>query len=390
MRPPSSAAPEFGFSLVDDPLLRLQRLLRIAPRQGLGVVRRAVLLALLAWLPIAVWALLNRRWLASVPGEPLLSHFGVHVRCLVGIPLLVLADATVTGILGRMVPFFVGSGVIPEGQRERFAAVLRGGERLRDSWLPWLAVAGLVTLAALTGNVAAAKLDTLNWAVEGRWLGFGGFWYVYVSKSIFAVLALAWIWRLLLTGLLFRRIAALDLRLVPGHPDGVGGLSFLEYVPMAFASVSLAIAAVLAGGAAHDVIYHKVHVQAFLPIAVAAVVVLPGIVLLPLLAFGGALRRVRMGARLQYGALAGRFGGALHARWLEGAAVEDGILQAPELGPAADVATLYAQVTAMRPVPIGKTALLGAVAPVALPILLVTALEVPLKDTLLQLLKALM
>lgn len=390
MSSPPSAASEFQFSLVDDPLLRLQRLLRIAPQQGLGVVRRAVVLALLAWLPIAVWALLSRRWLASVPGEPLLSHFGVHVRCLLAIPLLVLTDAMVTGILGRTIPFFVRSGLIPEGERDRFAAVLRGSERLRDSWLPWLVVGGVVALAAVTGNVAAGKLDPLNWAIEGRWLGFGGLWYLYVSKSIFMALALAWVWRLLLTGLLFRRIAALDLRLVPGHPDGVGGLSFLEHIPMAFGGVSLGIAVVLAGGAAHDVVYHKVHIQTFIPIAVAAAVTLPGIVLLPLLAFGGALRRARMRARLQYGALAGRFGRGLHARWLEGAAVEDEILQAPELGPAADVATLYLQVTAMRPVPIGKTALIGAVAPVAVPILLVTALEVPLKDTLLQLLKALM
>jgi hypothetical protein len=70
--------------------------------------------------------------------------------------------------------------------------------------------------------------------------------------------------------------------------------------------------------------------------------------------------------------------------------VEDAILDAPELGPAADVATLYAQVAAMRYLPIGRIALLGALHPVVIPILVVVAIKVPLKDTLLQLLKALM
>jgi hypothetical protein len=106
--------------------------------------------------------------------------------------------------------------------------------------------------------------------------------------------------------------------------------------------------------------------------------------------FSPVLRRVRMRARLQYDALCGRFGRALHQRWIEGKTLADDILHAPELGSAADVATLYAQVTAMRPTPISKKAILSALAPVAVPALLVAAIEVPIKDALLQLIKALL
>jgi hypothetical protein len=390
MCPPPSAAPEFQLSLVDDPLLRLQRLLRIAPRQGLGVVRRAVLLALLTWLPIAVWALLNRRWLASIPGEPLLSHFGVHARCLVGIPLLILAEAPLSGLLGRIFPHFAKAGLVSEAEQASYAAILKSAARWRDSWITWSVIAGLTVVSALSGNFTAEKLDALNWAIEGRSLGFGGLWYLYVARPVALLLTVVWVWRILLLAGAFRRLARLDLQLVPGHPDGVGGLSFLEYLPLAFAGFSLSIAAVLAGGAAHNVVYHKAHVQSFLPLAVAALVVVPGLVLAPLLMFSPALRRVRLRARLQYDALSGRFGRALHQRWIEGKTIADDILQAPELGPAADVATLYTQITAMRPTPIGKKALLSALAPVAVPALLVAAIEVPVKDALLQLLKALL
>ncbi|MBN8511177.1 MAG: hypothetical protein J0L57_21525, partial [Burkholderiales bacterium] len=73
--------------------LRWLRRLRLAPRQGLGAGRRALGLALLTWLPIAAWALATGR--ADGPGDPgesLLRHYGVHVRCLLVIPLLILAE----------------------------------------------------------------------------------------------------------------------------------------------------------------------------------------------------------------------------------------------------------------------------------------------------------
>ena len=49
-------SPDIEFSLVDDPPLRLQRALRIAPRAGYGAGRRAALLMLVTWAPVIVWA----------------------------------------------------------------------------------------------------------------------------------------------------------------------------------------------------------------------------------------------------------------------------------------------------------------------------------------------
>jgi len=90
MNPGISTTPDEGFDLLrNDALIRWQRKLQIAPREGLGVVRRAIFFALVTWVPIVVWAALNRRLLESDSGEPLLSHFGIHVRCLVALPLLV-------------------------------------------------------------------------------------------------------------------------------------------------------------------------------------------------------------------------------------------------------------------------------------------------------------
>ena len=91
---PQSEAPEPLSPIDDEPPLRWQRALHIAPRDGLGIIRRAVFFALLTWLPIAIWAFVRGRFLETWMGEPLLQHYGVHVRCLIAIPLLIVGEAT--------------------------------------------------------------------------------------------------------------------------------------------------------------------------------------------------------------------------------------------------------------------------------------------------------
>jgi hypothetical protein len=59
-------------------------------------------------------------------------------------------------------------------------------------------------------------------------VGFGGWWLVYVARPIFIALLAVWLWRLILLFLLLKRIAALDLAIVPTHPDRSGGLGFTE------------------------------------------------------------------------------------------------------------------------------------------------------------------
>ena len=58
-----------------------------------------------------------------------------------------------------------------------------------------------------------------------------GRWYLYVARPDYLTLALAWLWRIVLAFVLFKRLAALPLLLVPTHPDRVGGLGFLESIP---------------------------------------------------------------------------------------------------------------------------------------------------------------
>lgn len=389
---PATDRSELAVSLVrDDLLFRAERAVGLIPAAGAGIGRRAVLFAAVTWVPIAVWAAFAHRALPGGPvAEPLLEHFGVHVRCLVAIPLLVIGEAMAQAQTLSLVPYFVRSGLVTEADRPRLREVVQGIVRLRNATLPWVVMGGLLIAWFAIGPPGNAH--ELLWAEEGDpaapRFGFGGWWLVVVARPVFVALLLAWLWRLVLVTLLLARIARLDLAIVPTHPDRAGGLGFLEHLPSAFSLVVLAISAVAASQWAHQVVYHGVAVQSLFASMAALVAISLVLFLAPLLLFARTLGPVKRRALLDYGALVGEHGRRVRRRWILGEPVDDdGRLSAPELGPVADTLALYEAVQRMRLAPVGRVAAAAIVVPAAIPLLVVLALQIPLKSLLLGLLK---
>lgn len=383
-----------GLSLVrGDFLFRLQRRMGLIPKDGLGLVRRAVFWALVAWLPLALWAALVRSRAPGLVEEPLLAHFGVQVRCLLAIPLLVLAEGPAHAWSTLLLPEFVRSGLVPEERRGRFRDAIAAVVKLRDATLPWILIFAFV-VSVNSAYELLERSHEVNWgleaAAEGGVLGFGGWWFVYVARPIYLTLLLGWIWRVVLLTLLCKRIAGLELELVPTHPDKAGGLGFLENVPKAFALVTLAASSVLASRWAHDVVYHGVHVTALRVEILAFLIMVIALFSLPLFVFTPLLVRTKRQALLDYGALIGGHGRLVHDRWIRGRKIEDdSLLSAPELGPVADTAAAFDAVRSMRGLLIGKASILPLAATAALPMLALLSIEIPVKTILGTLAKAL-
>ena len=386
----SVAVDEMRFSLVQDPWLRLQRLLRLAPRQGLGARRRAVFFALLGWLPLVIWAAATGRLQHEGDPESLLRHLGIHIRCLLAIPLFVLSEPWADRVFGLIVGNFGSSGLVRPEERARLAEALRSVARWRDALWIWLVLVACVALATAVTLRQVEFGDAVEWARTSGGVGFGGSWFLFVTRPLFMFMVILWFWRLLLTGLLCRRLASLDLHLVPSHPDRTGGLAFVEQLPFAFSLVILALSSVVAAFVAHQILAHGAHVMQFKGLAIGWVVLLTVLFVAPLTTFSKPLRRIRLRARFEYSTLAGRQLRLIHDRWVLGQRVEDdAILAAPEIGPAADMATLYALGTGMRSMPIGKSTLVALLGPAVLPLLLAASIEVPIKEVLLKILGAL-
>ena len=370
------------FSLVhDDPWFHLQERLGLVPKNGKdGVVRRVLIFCLLAWLPLVVWALVTGRALNSTTGEPLLQHYSVHTRFLLALPALIFGERVARSTLKRLLPRFVEMGLVSEEKVPAFGKIIADLLRLRNATLPWVAVVGVIAAAALVPDTGL-HLEELNWAKDGESLGFGGWWFLLVSRPIYQLFLFSWMWRVVLLFVLFRRIVKLGLDLLPAHPDRLGGLGFIATTPRGFAPFAFAVSCVTASKWAHDIAWHGAHVSELKLHGAIFIVLILILCLFPLVVFFPLLKRAKRRGIAEYGALVARYDRLVAQKWLRGEEVADrSLLEAPELGPSCDIHSLYDSVREMRMLPVNKSSLLPLLISLALPLLAACAIEIPLAE----------
>ncbi|MGT2455500.1 hypothetical protein ACU4GI_20645 [Cupriavidus basilensis] len=198
----------------------------LIPASGLGILRRAVFYSMLCWLPLMIWAWSTGRMLPGGPDEPLLGHFGVHVRC----PPMIVGEALAQALVPLCLTQFVRTGIVDAGLVPRLREVIQSGARLRDRVYPWVVIGGLV-VAWTAPVLTSPNPHEIAWTGDRPARSFGAWWLLLVVRPLFSVLLLAWLWRLFLAAVVLARIARLPLQLVPTHPDHVGGLGFLARLP---------------------------------------------------------------------------------------------------------------------------------------------------------------
>jgi hypothetical protein len=71
-------------------------------------------------------------------------------------------------------------------------------------------------------------------------LTVAGWWYAFVSLSLFRFVLARWYFRLIVWYIFLWRVSRLPLRLNPLHPDRAGGLGFLGNSVRAFQPVLVA------------------------------------------------------------------------------------------------------------------------------------------------------
>jgi hypothetical protein len=367
------------FSPVEsDAPLRCWRRLRIVPRDRLATGRRAVLLGLLAWIPVAAWAAANGRAFGG-HGEPLLQHYGIHVRCLIVIPLLVLAESPLHFISRATAARFMASGIVIDRLRGDFDRVSSDLVRLRDASLPW-ALALSVAIAWTVADPPSAHNDGLSWAVnpDGS-LGFGGAWFAYVSRPLLIALLAGWLWRLCLVTYWMWRVGHLDLALAPAHPDRSGGIAFVCDLPAGFALVTLSLSAMFASTWAHQVLHHGAPLVSYQLPTLAYAFAWSLMLLAPLLAVAPLLWVTRWNALPRYAALAESQARLVDRRWIDRQAIADDQLLEPRgLGGKSDLGAVYATVARMRWLPVGRETFLAIALPMGIPFVLLALASMPL------------
>ena len=336
-----------------DPATLPRSMLDLVRQASSKTVTRAIVLTAVAWVPLAFLCAIQG--MASI--KSFLSDFGVQSRCLVVIPLMILAEPPLRARLSFVARHFAEERLISEDERARFDSALGTSERLRDSKLARVLIA--IVAYCLTLGLVVPMLSpavSMSWGVgtEGwRSLSVAGTWAVLVTAPVLLYLQLLWIWRQLLWTWFLHIASKLTLRLVASHPDHVGGLGFLSNSLRGQIPFSFAIGVSAAGGVANRVIHRG---QSPLEFKLVLVVVIVTVVIFcvgPLASFFGVLLRLKRRGLIAYGSLATAMGHEFEAKWGQTSEVTQGSLGVQDFSATTDLYSVVANVHGLRPFPFG-------------------------------------
>jgi hypothetical protein len=301
---------------------------------------------------------------------PFLFDIEAHVRFLVALPLLVLAELVVHRRMRPLLQQFVERNLIPEHAMTRFEAAIASAFRLRNSVLAEvLLIAFVYGVGVLVVWRQYVALDTATWYATGSQLSLAGMWYGYVSVPIFQFLLCRWYFRLFIWARFLWQVSRIELSLIPTHPDHLGGLSFISGQIYAFTVLAVAHGALLAGNLANRIFFLGAELTQFkLEIAVM-VIFLMCVVLGPLLFFTPQLAQAKRKGSREYGVLAERYAREFDAKWVRGGApADEPLLGSADIQSLADLGNSFSVVKEMRIVPIKRDDLLRLVGATLAPI----------------------
>jgi hypothetical protein len=348
-----------------------------------GVTRLAIVATAVAWLPLALLTAWHGDVFGAVLGGAFLRDMAVHARCLIAIPLLIVAQPACISTLGQLAMHFREAGLVTAADDAHFDAAIASTRRWRDARFAEIAVvlAAYALVAAALYSVGPQHLPA--WQRRGGGAtGFSaaGWWHALVSMPLLMVLLLGWLWRLFLWARLLWLVSRLNLKLLPAHPDRAAGLRFVGYSVNAQVPFAAALGVIAAGTIAIRVIADPGSLLSYKFVVAGLVAFAVIIVVAPLLAFTDKLLEAWQRGVLEYSELGNRSGREFERHWISdaGAFADSPLLHTQTATAASNMYTLASNVYAMRFIPVDSRSVLVLVVMTVLPFLPVVLIALPL------------
>jgi hypothetical protein len=335
----------------------LYQILRRAHLTGptLALMRRQVALSVLVcWVPLVVLSVAQAHFL----GGAKLSFFRdieTHVRFLVSLPVLILAEVLVNERIWPVVKRFVARHVVTSEELPKFYAAINSAMRMRNSAIVEIALLVFVYTVGIWTWRHNNALEVASWyaSPQGGQMNFSmaGRWFEFVSVPVFQFILLRWYIRILIWFCFLFRVSRLNLHLLPAHPDRVGGLGFLGRSTIAFGPLLFAQGALLSGQIASRIFYNGQSLLAFKLTILGFVIFLVVAVLAPLFSFTPQLATAKREGFAEYGALASSYVTDFDQKWLRRGVNEEQLLGTGDIQSLADLGNSFTVVCEMRSVP---------------------------------------
>lgn len=354
-------------------------------------VRRAVLAAVVTWLPLLIFSLIRGTALSGV-AIPFLRDFSSYSRFLIGIPLLLLAELILAPRIAETAEQFLRSGVVRPKDFSAFDAAIERGLHLRDSVIAEFIIAVLAYIAAWAAYRQLAVHATTWYSADvgnGQFeLTEAGWWQLLFAVPLMHFLIFRWLWRIFLWFRFLNSVSKLDLRLYAMHPDTAGGLGFVGEAQRFFGLLLFSYSCAITGVIANEVLYAKLQLQHFTPLFIAYVILAVLLTALPLFVFTAKLLVIKRRGLHEYSGLATAYTGSFHHKWIEeNNSDPESLLGTSDIQSLADLGNSYAFIERMKPIPIDPKALIQIIFISVLPMSTLLLTVMPLKELLRLLIK---
>ena len=197
-------------------------------------------------------------------------------------------------------------------------------------------------------------------------------------------------WRLLIWWVLLWRLARLDLRLIPTHPDLAGGLGGLGVAHTDLAPFSFGVSAMLVASYAEDILFSGATLESLVLPLTGIVLGMTALVLAPLVFFAPRLLSAKQRGLLDYGELAATYTEEFDAKWVRGGGTKSDFLGTADLQSLADLGNSFETIRSTRIVPITRQAVMALGVATLLPIAPLLLTVIPAEELAKQLLKLLL
>jgi hypothetical protein len=367
-------------------LVRAGLIYRVARRTPLAGSDRfalaALVVAVVAFLPLAVLAALQDVLYGARVALPLIADWSVLVRFAIAVPLLILCERSIDRRLSEAVDIFRAEGVVPADVRPGFESALVRLTRSLNSVFPELILLAIAFGSSWVGSLATPGLTVATWRMpvpgDESTVTLAGHWLSLVSLPLFRFLVLRWFWRIFLWSRFLLRVSRMDLKLIPTHPDGAAGLAFLGLAHTSFAALLVPLALTVGARGVFWVLYGGGTLEALRNALIAFLVLALALSLGPVFVFLPKLARTKRLGLAEYGTLASDYTHRFDQKWVRGTAPADELLGSADIQSLADLGNSYAAIRNMRLVPATLGNTISLLLAAALPLLPVLAVVVPI------------
>jgi hypothetical protein len=255
---------------------------------------RVMFFLVICWLPLALITLFQGNFWTGDPSDSFISNFDTQTRFLVSLPIFILAEKIISPKLALTLNQFISSGIVRKEEVGMFHKIINRRSAFLRSTRTELVI--LVICYIQTVFVIFYQKDytsLLSWQTyidDGvTRLNTAGIWSTLVSRPLLLFIFYRWLLRIIVWGVILKKIASLNLDLYAIHPDQCGGLGFLGYSIRNFSPIAFAISATVAGNMADLVISGQTHIiNLRMPAALYLIFILM-LFTLPLVSFAGKL-----------------------------------------------------------------------------------------------------